>query len=111
MRLGHATGGRDLSGNQPERSTRATIYNNLHALIRAGLIREVAVGGKAVRFDANVGRHHHFVCERCGRVEDIEWFDLPSLARRPALGPRIVRNYQVVFREICERCSEPFARD
>ena len=67
------------------RASRATVYDNLHALVRAGLIHEVAVDGKAVRFDANLERHHHFVCERCGRVEDIEWFDLPSLGRRPPL--------------------------
>ena len=89
---------------------RATVYNNLHALVKAGLIREVAVDGKAVRFDANLERHHHFVCERCGRVEDIAWFDLPPLGRRSPLGRRIIRNYQVVFRGICQHCSERLPR-
>ena len=53
------------------RASRATIYNNLRALTKAGLIREVHLEGKAARFDANIKRHHHFVCERCGKVEDI----------------------------------------
>src|SRR6266516_568022 len=35
------------------RSSRATTYNNLRDLVRAGLVREVAVEGRAARFFAN----------------------------------------------------------
>ena len=72
------------------RSSRATIYNNLRDLVQAGLVREVAVEGRAARFDAKGSRHHHFICDRCGKVEDIKWYDVP----RPAsgsLGKRILR--------------------
>jgi Fur family peroxide stress response transcriptional regulator len=34
------------------RSSRATTYNNLRDLVQAGLVREVAVEGRAARFDA-----------------------------------------------------------
>ncbi len=87
------------------RVSRATVYNNLHTLARAGLVREVLLEGKAARFDANLERHHHFVCEACGRLEDVEWFDLPALARLSPLGPRVVRNYEIVFRGLCAHCS------
>ncbi len=53
------------------RSSRATTYNNLRDLVQAGLVREVAVEGRAARFDAKDTRHHHFICDRCGTVEDI----------------------------------------
>jgi Fe2+ or Zn2+ uptake regulation protein len=92
--------------NQREpRASRATIYNNLNALAGAGLVREVALDGNAVRFDANVERHHHFVCERCGKLEDIGHFELPDAARRGALGAREVSGYEIVFRGVCESCS------
>lgn len=87
------------------RASRATVYNNLHALAEAGLVREVRLEGKSVRFDANTERHHHFVCERCGRVEDIRWFDVPRAARRSQLGSRVVRDYEMIFRGACEVCS------
>src|ERR1700689_4225285 len=58
-------------------SSRATIYKNLVDLVRAGLVREVAVEGRAARFDAKGVRHHHFICDRCGEVEDIDWCDVP----------------------------------
>src|SRR5215472_2016204 len=60
------------------RSSRATTYNNLRDLVQVGLVREVAVEGRAARFDAKGMRHHHFICDRCGNVEDIEWCDVPQ---------------------------------
>src|SRR4029079_8960291 len=60
------------------RSSRATTYNNLRDLVRAGLVREVAVEGRAARYDAKGIRHHHFICERCGKVEDMEFYDMPK---------------------------------
>jgi Fur family peroxide stress response transcriptional regulator len=62
--------------------------------------------GKAARFDANLRRHHHFICERCGTVEDISWFDLPLSTGRAALGGRDVSNYEIVFRGACVRCRQ-----
>lgn len=86
------------------RSSRATIYNNLRDLVQAGLVREVAAEGRAARFDAKGLQHHHFICERCGNVEDIEWYDLPEPASN-ALGKRIVREYELIFRGLCTECA------
>jgi len=86
------------------RSSRATTYNNLRDLVQAGLVREVAVEGRAARFEAKVVRHHHFICDRCGTVEDMEWYDVP----RPAsgsLGKRVLRDCQLVFRGLCAKCA------
>jgi Fur family transcriptional regulator, peroxide stress response regulator len=86
------------------RSSRATTYNNLRDLVEAGLVREVAVEGRAARFDAKGIRHHHFICDRCGNVEDMEWYDVP----RPAagsFGKRILRECELIFRGLCTRCA------
>jgi Fur family peroxide stress response transcriptional regulator len=87
------------------RASRATVYNNLRSLEKAGLVREVLSEGKAARYDANLHRHHHFVCEACGKVEEIPWFDLPRTAGRPALAGRKINTYEIVFRGACTRCS------
>ncbi|HUN98461.1 MAG TPA: Fur family transcriptional regulator [Bradyrhizobium sp.] len=86
------------------RSSRATTYNNLRDLVRAGLVREVAVEGRAARFDAKSMRHHHFICDRCGAVEDLEWYDVP---KPPAgsLGKRILRESELIFRGLCPKCA------
>src|SRR4051794_28008554 len=88
------------------RASRATVYNSLHALIQADLVREVLSDGTAARFDANLHRHHHFICEHCGAMEDIPWFDLPLAAGKSALKERKVRNYEIVFRGACTRCGK-----
>jgi len=86
------------------RSSRATTYNNLRDLVGAGLVREVAAEGRAARFDAKGMRHHHFICDRCGTVEDIGWYNVP----RPgpgSLGKRILRECELIFRGLCTKCA------
>ena len=86
------------------RSSRATTYNNLRDLVQAGLVREVAVEGRAARFDAKGMRHHHFICDRCGNVEDIDWYDVPRPASA-SLGKRILREYELIVRGLCTQCA------
>ncbi|HUA62473.1 MAG TPA: Fur family transcriptional regulator [Verrucomicrobiae bacterium] len=86
------------------RSSRATTYNNLRDLVRAGLVREVAVEGRAARYDAMGTRHHHFICDRCGSVEDIEWYDVPR-PESGSLGKRILRECELIFRGLCTKCA------
>jgi Fur family transcriptional regulator, peroxide stress response regulator len=86
------------------RCSRATTYNNLRDLVRAGLVREVAVEGRAARFDTRGMRHHHFICDRCGNVEDMKWYDVPS-PRAGSLGKRILRECEVIFRGLCANCA------
>ena len=90
------------------RSSRATTYNNLRDLVQAGLVREVAVEGRAARFDAKGIRHHHFICDRCGTVEDMEWYDVPKPASR-SLGRRVIREYELIARGLCTKCALPHA--
>ncbi len=62
--------------------SRATTYNNLRDLVEVGLVREVAIEGRAARFDAKGVQHYHFICDQCGAVEDIEWYAVPKPAAR-----------------------------
>ncbi len=87
------------------RSSRATTYNNLRDLVEAGLVREVAVEGRAARFDANGLRHHHFICDRCGNVEDLAWYDVPK-PTPGSLGKRTISGCEVIFRGFCANCSQ-----
>ncbi len=49
-----------------------TVYRNLNALSGDGLVLRFSVGGKE-HFDGNAAPHLHFICTRCGRIDD--WFD------------------------------------
>lgn len=85
------------------RASRATVYNTLHALVKAGLAREFTLDGKAARYDANLERHHHFVCDKCGAVEDVDWFEVPVLKGSES-DRRRIRTYELVLRGECARC-------
>ena len=89
-----------LNTKQPLAS-RATVYNSLHALVEAGLVREFTLDGKAARYDANLERHHHFICDNCGGMEDIDWFDLPGIH----VSPRSIRSFEAVLRGVCTKCQ------
>ncbi len=49
----------------------ATVYNTLHQFTAAGLTREIMPDGARSYFDTNVSDHHHFFCEKDGRLVDI----------------------------------------
>jgi Fur family peroxide stress response transcriptional regulator len=103
---GHPTAAEIFEGvnRLDPRSSRATTYNNLRDLVQAGLVREVAVEGRAARFDAKGLRHHHFVCDRCGTVEDVEWYDVPKPALE-TLGKRVLRECELIVRGLCTTCA------
>ena len=103
---GHPTAAEIFEGvnRLDPRSSRATIYNNLRDLVQAGLVREVAVEGRAARFDAKFMRHYHFICDRCGNVEDVEWYEVPKPVSG-SLGNRILREYELLFRGLCAKCA------
>jgi len=69
------------------------------------LVREVAVEGRAARFDARGMQHHHFICDHCGKVEDIEWYDIPIPATG-SLGKRVLRECELIARGLCTRCAQ-----
>ena len=92
------------------RLSRATVYNALHALVESGLVRPVAGEGASARFDATLDRHHHFICDRCGSIEDLAWFDLPAKAMHAAAGDRAVREVEITFHGTCERCARANAK-
>ncbi|MHC4520445.1 MAG: Fur family transcriptional regulator [Planctomycetota bacterium] len=50
--------------------SRDTVYRTLATLEEQGLARRAEILSSRGRYDANMDRHHHFVCTRCERVCD-----------------------------------------
>ena len=76
----------------------ATVYNTLHQLTAAGLMREVVVDSGRSYFDTNTDDHHHFFCESTGHLQDIpgELIRVGELPQPPA-GAEI-RRVDVIIR-------------
>lgn len=83
-----------------------TVYRTLWALHDLGLVTTLGPQQSGVRFDANLEKHHHFSCVRCGLVRDFEspkLDDLPLPADLKRLGS--VLNAHVEVRGLCTRCE------
>ena len=86
-------------------ASRASVYNVLHSLKECGLIDELVLGDAVARYDANLDRHHHFICRACGMVEDVP-FETFQEAPRPRLAAgHTVEDYTVTLRGVCPRCT------
>ena len=83
-----------------------TVYRTLRLFEKKGLISRVGHQGESARFDANMDRHHHFVCTACGLIKDFrsEALDcLPIPKSVEAFGR--IQSAQVQVRGICLACG------
>lgn len=84
-----------------------TVYRTLWLLTELGLITTLGPRQHAVRFDANLDPHHHFLCVHCGAAIDVESLDLSQLDIADRLkGLGSVISAQLEIRGICANCAE-----
>ena len=85
--------------------SRDTVYRNLNLLAEHGLISTVGLSHERLRFDANLGPHHHFVCVKCGLIRD---FNSPGCgaieppAEAKAIGDPVSAHLEV--KGVCRAC-------
>ena len=83
------------------------VYEALHALTAAGLIRRIEPAGSAARFEGRVGdNHHHVVCRSCGALADVDCAvgEVPCLTASDDHGFAI-DEAEVVYWGLCPDCS------
>jgi Fe2+ or Zn2+ uptake regulation protein len=89
---------------------RSTVFNVLDDLVEAGLVLRADVGPGPSRYESAGARapHHHFVCRRCGVIDDV-----PATASLGGLTEVVnghrVESIEVVFRGLCRRCADDVA--
>lgn len=81
----------------------ATVYNTLEALRQRGAVLELTIDPGKKRFDPNTETHHHLICTKCRKIEDVHrHYDLPV----PGTGEngfQITGNH-IEFYGICPAC-------
>jgi len=92
-----------LAAEYPTMS-RTTVYNSLHAMADAKLIRELDIESGNRHYDlAPQPAHSHFICRKCGRIIDLA---LPSgLEDTPVPGFNI-ESVDVYFKGTCPHCNQ-----
>lgn len=105
----HATVDAIAAGVREQFGTVSTqaVYDMLAACARAGLLRRIEPAGHPARFERRVGdNHHHLVCRRCGRTEDVDC----AIGTQPCLSLAedtgfTVDEAEVVFWGTCPACQ------
>lgn len=87
----------------------ATVYRIVAALKRAGLIRQIDLRHNHAHYElARTGEHHHLVCTRCGRIEDVEECEVAAthaaILRRSKHFAEITQ-HALEFYGICKKCG------
>ncbi|MEU2617943.1 Fur family transcriptional regulator [Streptomyces sp. NPDC007157] len=83
------------------------VYDALHALTTAGLIRRIEPAGSPARFEGRVGdNHHHVLCRSCGAVADVDCAvgEAPCLTASDDHGFAI-DEAEVIYWGLCPACS------
>ena len=83
------------------------VYEALHALAAAGLVRRIEPAGSPTRYEGRVmDNHHHVVCRSCGVVADVDCAtgEAPCLTASDDHGFSI-DEAEVVYWGLCPDCS------
>ncbi|WP_431240311.1 Fur family transcriptional regulator [Mycolicibacterium aichiense] len=87
--------------------SRQAVYDVLHALTAAGLVRRIQPSGSVARYEARVGdNHHHVVCRSCGVIGDVDC----AVGEAPCLTPSehngfVLDEAEVIYWGLCPDCS------
>ncbi|MGJ6968655.1 Fur family transcriptional regulator [Streptosporangium sp. G11] len=83
------------------------VYEGLHALTTAGLVRRMEPPGSPALFEGRVGdNHHHIVCRSCGVVADVDCAigEAPCLTASNDHGFAI-DEAEIIYWGVCLNCS------
>jgi Fur family ferric uptake transcriptional regulator len=82
----------------------ATVYRSIKTLLDEGWLVPVELPGETARYEiAGKGHHHHFHCESCGSVFELDGCQ-PAIERLAKPG-FIVRSHEVVLYGTCAECD------
>jgi Fur family transcriptional regulator, ferric uptake regulator len=81
----------------------ATVYRCVKALLEGGEIKTVEIAGEPLRYEtADREHHHHFVCDLCKKV-----FDLQGCVPITSLVPQgfRLREHEIILFGTCASCG------
>jgi len=85
--------------------SKGTVYRNLNVLKEEGAILELNVDGVVGRYEIRQDNHYHFICEKCGRIFDLnEPVETGLNAKFAKKTGFKITHHQLEFRGLCNKC-------
>ena len=97
----------DAVRHQLPKVSHQAVYDSLHRLTAAGLVRCIQPSGSVARYESRVGdNHHHVVCRSCGAIADVDCAigEAPCLTASDDSGFAI-DEAEVIYWGLCPDCS------
>ena len=83
------------------------VYDSLHTLTEAGLVRSIKPAGSVARYETRTGdNHHHVVCRTCGAIADVDCAvgHVPCLTASNSRG-FVIDEAEVIYWGLCPNCA------
>lgn len=95
-----------LKADNPSLSL-GTVYRNLNLLAQTGQIHKIGMPGGSDRFDGRTDEHYHMLCQKCGRVYDVQLDTLSELdGQIQSQTGFLVHSHDLIVRGVCQACQQ-----
>jgi len=85
--------------------SKATVYRNLNYMVESDELLNIGSFHGATHYDHNCHEHHHFICDCCERVFDVNNY-LPDIRGQLAdMDGFEIRGYTLNFNGLCRDCK------
>ena len=84
---------------------RATVYRNLSQMAESGELLKICSCQGSTHYDHHCHKHHHFVCDKCKRVIDVETDFSDVIGRTRDTEGFDISGYHISFHGLCWKCK------
>lgn len=89
-----------------EHADKVTIYRTLETFYEKGLINRIDFREGKYRYELSGNDHHHLLCEKCGKIEDISDCHISDLEEEISKKKKfLVKRHQLEFFGVCASCQ------
>jgi Fur family peroxide stress response transcriptional regulator len=92
--------------------SKGTVYRNLQVLCEDRAISELNLNGTLSRYEEKQSKHYHFLCEKCGRVFDLDEPVSTEIEKRVSARTGFkVSSHHMEFWGLCKDCQKKEQKD
>ncbi len=84
-----------------------TVYRNLDLLKKQNKILMISIEKNFNRYDGNSQKHHHFYCNQCKKIFDIDQLNIFEKIKHALSKKKFqVTDYKINFYGYCKKCKK-----
>jgi Fur family ferric uptake transcriptional regulator len=100
----------EIINSLPSNADQTTVYRTLKSLKEKGIIKQIDLRHNHAHYEiADVNDHHHLICLRCGKIEDVAHHNVEVMERTILQNAKHfseIRQHTLEFYGICKACAK-----